>query len=168
MMVRMILALSLLALSPLSGWTVQSQSGAATTNREAGVTMHATGTFVVKISSAEASAIAQQAGIGRMTIDKAFSGMLEGTSKGEMLTGGNEATGAGAYVALERVTGTVDGHGGGFLLMHDGTMLKNSLGTWHVVIVPHSGTEGLAGITGKMTIEIEGGKHSYDLEYELP
>ena len=130
--------------------------------------MHATGTFVVKISPAEASAIAQQAKIGRMTIDKSFSGELEGTSKGEMLTAGNEATGAGAYVALERVTGTIHGRSGEFLLMHDGTMLKSSLGAWHVVIVPHSGTGELAGITGKMSIIIEGGKHSYDLECELP
>ena len=130
--------------------------------------MHAAGTFVVKISPAEASAIAQQAGIGRMTIDKTFSGALEGASQGEMLTAGNEATGAGAYIALERVTGTIDGRSGGFLLMHDGTMLKNSLGTWHVVIVPHSGAGELAGISGKMMIVIEGGKHSYDLEYELP
>ena len=129
--------------------------------------MHATGTFVVKMSPAETSAIGQQAGIGRMTIDKTFSGMLEGTSQGEMLTAGTEATGAGAYVALERITGTIDGHKGGFLLMHDGTMLKNSQGAWHVVIVPHSGTGELAGIAGKMTIVIEGGKHSYDLEYEL-
>jgi hypothetical protein len=130
--------------------------------------MHAAGTFVVKISPAEASAIAQQAGIGRMTIDKTFSGALEGASQGEMLTAGNEATGAGAYVALEHVTGTIDGHSGGFLLMHDGTMLKNSPGAWHVVIVPHSGTGELAGISGRMMIVIEGGKHSYDLEYELP
>ena len=130
--------------------------------------MHATGTFAVKISPAEASPIAQEAGIGRMTIDKTFSGSLEGTSKGEMLTGGTEATGAGAYVALERVTGKVDGHSGGFLLMHDGTMLKNSVGAGHVVVVPQSGTGELAGITGKMTIVIEGGKHNYDLEYQLP
>jgi Protein of unknown function (DUF3224) len=140
----------------------------ATKARRTGVTMHAKGTFVVEISPAEASPIAQEAGIGRMTIDKTFSGSLEGTSKGEMLTGGNEATGAGAYVALERVTGKVDGHSGGFLLMHDGTMLQDNVGAWHVAVVPQSGTGELAGITGKMTIVIEAGKHNYDLEYQLP
>jgi len=163
----MILALSLLALSPLSGWMGHAQSGTATPNRNAGVTMHATGTFVVKMAPAEASAIGQQAGIGRMTIDKTFSGMLEGTSQGEMLTAGTEATGAGAYVALERITGSIDSHKGEFLLMHDGTMLKNSPGAWHVVIVPNSGTGELAGIAGKMTIIIAGGKHSYEFAYTI-
>lgn len=132
--------------------------------------MHATGTFAVKISPAEASPIAQEAGIGRMTIDKTFSGSLEGTSKGEMLTGGAESTGAMAYVALEHVTGTLDGRSGSFLLMHNATMLKSDprSGALQIVVVPQSGIGELAGITGKMTIAIEGGKHNYDLEYQLP
>jgi hypothetical protein len=37
-----------------------------------------------------------------------------------------------------------------------------------VAVVPHSGTDELTGLSGKMTITIEGGKHSYDLEYQLP
>src|SRR5215471_7219538 len=102
-MIRTILALSLMTASPCIGWRAHAQGSDANTDRKTGVTMHAAGTFVVKISPAEASAIAQQAGIGRMTIDKTFAGSLEGTSKGEMLTAGTEATGAGAYVALERV-----------------------------------------------------------------
>jgi hypothetical protein len=169
-MVRTILALSLLALGPVSGWTVQAQSGTATTNRKAGVTMHATGTFVVKISPVEASAIGQQAGIGRMTIDKVFSGALEGTSRGEMLTGGAESTGAMAYVALERVTGKVNGRSGDFVLMHNATMLKSDPGSgvMQITVVPQSGTGELAGLTGKMIITIEGGKHSFDFEYQLP
>jgi Protein of unknown function (DUF3224) len=169
-MVRMILALSLLALSPFSGGTVQAQSGTAITNRKAGVTMHATGTFVVKISPVEVSAIGQQAGIGRMTIDKTFSGALEGTSKGEMLTGGAESTGAMAYVALERVTGRVNGRSGDFVLMHNATMLKSDPGSgvMQITVVPQSGTGELAGLTGKMLITIEGGKHSFDFDYQLP
>ena len=132
--------------------------------------MHATGTFVVKINPVEASAIGQQAGIGRMTIDKSFSGDLEGTSKGEMLTGGTESTGAMAYVALERVTGKLTGRSGSFVLMHNASMLKSDpgSGTMQVMVVPLSGTEELTGLSGKITITIEGGKHNYDLEYELP
>jgi hypothetical protein len=148
----------------------QTQSGTATTNRKAGVIMHATGTFVVKINPAEASEIAQQAGIGRMTIDKTFSGALEGTSKGEMLTGGAESTGAMAYVALERVTGKLNGRSGDFVLMHNATMLKRNPGSgvMQITVVPQSGTGELAGLTGKMLITIEGGKHSFDFEYQLP
>jgi hypothetical protein len=36
-----------------------------------------------------------------------------------------------------------------------------------VTVVPDSGTDELVGITGTMTIIIEGGKHSYNFEYTL-
>jgi hypothetical protein len=132
--------------------------------------MHAKGTFVVKISPTDVSALGQEAGIGRMTIDKTFSGDIEGTSKGEMLTGGADSTGAMAYVALERVTGKLNGRSGSFLLMHNASMLKSdpASGMLQVTVVPQSGTDELSGLSGKLTITIEGGKHSFDLEYELP
>jgi hypothetical protein len=132
--------------------------------------MHARGTFVVKISPTDVSALGQEAGIGRMTIDKTFSGDIEGTSKGEMLTGGTDSTGAMAYVALERVTGKLNGRSGSFLLMHNASMLKSDpvSGMLQVTVVPQSGTDELAGLSGKLTITIEAGKHSFDLEYELP
>lgn len=132
--------------------------------------MHATGTFAVKVTPAEALALAKDAGVANMTIDKTFSGELEGTSKGEMLAAGTEASGAGAYVALERVTGKLNGKSGSFLLMHNGTMLKTDpkSSVLQVVVVPHSGTDELAGLSGKMTILLEGGKHSYVFEYQLP
>jgi hypothetical protein len=131
--------------------------------------MHAKGTFVVKISPAEASALAEEAGIGRMTIDKTFAGDLEGTSKGEMLTGSTESTGAMAYVALERVTASLNGRSGSFLLMHNASMLKSDPGSgvMQITVVPHSGTEELAGLAGKMMITMEDGKHSFDFEYQL-
>jgi hypothetical protein len=134
------------------------------------VTMHARGTFVVKISPTDVSALGQEAGIGRMTIDKTFSGDIEGTSKGEMLTGGAESTGAMAYVAMERVTGKLNGRSGSFLLMHNASMLKSdpASGLMQVTVVPQSGTGELSGLSGKLTITIEAGKHSFDLEYELP
>jgi hypothetical protein len=37
-----------------------------------------------------------------------------------------------------------------------------------VVVVPGSGTGELKGISGTFVITIAEGKHSYDLEYELP
>src|ERR1700755_3010186 len=126
--------------------------------------MHASGTFVVKISPAESSAFAKEAGLGRMTIDKTFSGDMDGTSKGEMLTGGAESTGAMAYVALERVTASLAGRSGTFLLMHNASMLKTNPGSgaMHVTVVPHSGTDELAGLAGTMTISIADGKHYFD------
>ncbi len=132
---------------------------------------HAKGTFEVKIVPAESSPIGKEAGLGRMTIDKVFSGDLDGSSKGEMLTSITEGTGAMAYVALERVTGKLGGRSGSFVLMHNATMLKAnpSSGDLHVVVVPASGTGALENLTGRMTIAIDSaGKHSYDFEYTLP
>jgi hypothetical protein len=105
-----------------------------------------------------------------MTIDKTFSGDIDGTSKGEMLMAATESTGAMAYVALERVTGTLNGRSGSFLLMHNASMLKSdpASGAMQVRVVPQSGTDELASLSGQLTITIEGGKHSFDLEYELP
>jgi hypothetical protein len=76
--------------------------------------------------------------------------------------------GSGAYVAIEKVTGTLKGHTGSFVLQHSGTMTQNAP-QLSVTIVPDSGTGELKGIAGKMTINIAaGGKHSYDIEYTLP
>jgi len=103
----------------------------------------------------------------RLIGDKRFRGDLEGTSRGEMLAWGTPDQGSAAYVALELVTGTLNGKKGTFVLQHRGTMSKG-IPTMHVGVVPESGTGELAGIAGTMRIVIEGGKHSYELEYTLP
>src|ERR1700761_3540523 len=128
----------------------------------------AKGTFEVKIAPAEVSAIGKEAGVGRMTINKVFSGDLEGTSKGEMLTGITEITAAMAYGAIERGTGTLDGRAGSLVLMHHATMNKNDprSSELQVVVVPGSGTEGFIGLSGALKITIDAGKHFYDFEYE--
>jgi hypothetical protein len=161
---------ALFAVSLIAGCAAYARNGKPPTNNKAGATMHATGTFAVKITPVEASALGHAAGLGSMTIDKTFSGNLEATSQGEMLTGGTESTGAMAYVAMERVTGKLKGRSGSFLLMHTASMLKTDpkSGVMQVMVVPHSGTDELAGLSGKMTITIESGKHSYDFEYQLP
>ncbi len=162
--------LALFAVSLITGWAAYAQNDTPITNNKAGMTMHAKGTFAVKITPAEASALGQAAGLGSMTIDKTFSGDLEGTSKGEMLTASTESTGGMAYVAMERVTGKLKGRNGSFLLMHNASMLKTDpkSGVMQVMVVPHSGTDELTGLSGKMTITIESGKHSYGVEYLLP
>jgi len=102
-----------------------------------------------------------------MSIDKVFQGALDATSKGAMLSWGNPASGSAAYVALEIVTGTLDGRAGSFTLMHNATMVKG-VGTLNVEVVPDSATGALKGLTGKMAIRIEAGKHFYDFDYTLP
>lgn len=106
--------------------------------------------------------------VGRFTLDKQYHGDLEATGKGQMLTASTAVKGSGAYVAIERVMGTLKGREGAFALQHMGTMTQN-VPQLTISIVPDSGTGQLKGIAGKMNITIASdGKHSYDLEYTLP
>jgi hypothetical protein len=134
--------------------------------KEKVVTSHASGTFEVKLTPQAAED--GDAGLGRMSIDKQFHGDLEGTSKGFMLASAAAVVkGSGGYVAMERVTGTLKGHTGTFVLQHSGTMTRGTP-TLSVTVVPDSGTGQLEGITGTLTIKIDQGKHSYEFEYTLP
>ena len=125
---------------------------------------HATGTFEVKLTPQTDSV---DPTLGRMTIDKQFHGDLEGTSKGQMLTGMTEVKGSAGYVAIERVAGTLKGRNGTFILQHTGTM-NRGVPELKVTVVPDSGTGQLAGLTGNFKIVITEGKHSYEFEYTLP
>ena len=127
---------------------------------------HITGTFDVKTLPQNAdNKEAETAGVGRMSLDKQFHGELEATSTGEMLYIGEQE--AQAYVALERVKGTLRGKSGGFVLYHVGTMTSAET-TLTVKILNDSGTGDLKGISGTMTIRLESGRHFYDLDYSIP
>jgi len=131
------------------------------------VTSHASGTFEVKLTP-QAAEEGTDAGLGRMSIDKQFHGDLEGTSKGFMLSSAATVVkGSGGYVAMERVTGTLKGRSGSFVLQHSGTMTRGTP-QLSVTVVPDSGTGQLTDISGTFTIKIDAGKHSYDFEYTLP
>jgi len=124
--------------------------------------MHARGAFDVKITPVTTDPI-----LGRMSLAKVLHGDLEGTSAGEMLTAGTSVKDSGAYVAVERVTGTLQGRRGTFILQHSGTMTRGAP-QLTITVVPDSGTEQLARIAGSMKIIIDkDGKHFYDLEYTL-
>jgi hypothetical protein len=103
--------------------------------------------------------------VGRILLDKQFHGDLEGVSKGQMLAVQTAVEGSAGYVAMERVIGKLHGREGSFALQHSGT----NRGTPHlsITVVPDSGTGELAGLAGKMTINIVEGKHFYELEYEI-
>ena len=129
------------------------------------MTSHASGTFDVKLTPMTGE---DDTGLGKMSIDKQFHGDLEGTSKGFMLA--SSATivkGSGGYVAMERVTGTLKGRAGSFILQHSGTMTRGTP-QLSITVVPDSGTGQLEGLTGTLTIKISEGKHSYEFEYTLP
>lgn len=132
--------------------------------KEVPVTHHATGTFTVKIAPLTPP---PAEGLGRFSIDKEIHGALEGTTKGEMFSGGDPRAGVAGYVAIELVTCMLAGKHGSFALQHFATMDSNGP-KMNVIIVPGSGAGELKGITGTFTIKIDGGKHFYDLEYVLP
>ena len=127
----------------------------------------ASGLFEVKLSPQPLGDASADASLGRMLIDKTFSGDLVGTGKGEMLIAGTAIKGSAGYVAIERVTGTLGGRSGSFVLQHTGTMDRGAP-QLSVTVVPDSGTGQLTGLAGKLAIIIADGKHRYEFDYTLP
>lgn len=125
----------------------------------------ASGTFEVKVSP-QATDDKGDPLLGRMSLDKQFHGDLEAISKGEMLSAATNVKGSAGYVAIERVSGTLQGRKGSFVLQHSGTMTRG-VPQLTITVVPDSGTGQLTGLTGKMNINIVDGKHFYDFEYAL-
>ncbi len=123
--------------------------------------LEAQGTFDVKLTPVSEA----DAAVGRLVLAKTFNGDLEATSVGEMLAI-RTVEGSAGYVAMERVTGTLGGRRGSFALQHSGTMNRGNPAL-SVAVVPDSGTEELAGLSGSMTIETEDG-HRYAFRYLLP
>jgi Protein of unknown function (DUF3224) len=130
------------------------------------MTSRVRGEFEVKLAALPTHDTTEGSLLGRRSINKHFHGDLEATSVGEMLSAGTAIPGSAGYVAIERVTGTLSGKTGTFVLQHSGTM-KRGEPSLVVTVVPDSGTGELAGLTGKMAIEITQGKHFYDFEYTL-
>jgi hypothetical protein len=128
--------------------------------------VHARGTFEVKMVPQGAEAKREASTLGRLSLEKQFHGDLEGTGKGEMLTALTPVQGSGGYVAIERVTGTLHGRRGSFVLLHRGIMSQGAQDLT-LTIVPDSGAGELAGLSGQLDIKIVDGKHFYDLEYRL-
>jgi hypothetical protein len=157
--------IAILALSLAAASTPWSSTRISTpTPKDAPTTVHAKGTFDVKLAPQTDNI---DPTLGRMTIDKQLHGELEATSKGQMLTASTDVKGSGVYVAVERVTGKLNGRSGGFALHHTGIMERNAPHL-EINVVPDSGTGELSGISGKFNITITDGKHFYDFEYTLP
>ncbi|WP_424950710.1 DUF3224 domain-containing protein [Deinococcus sp.] len=130
------------------------------------MTQHASGTFEVTLTP-QNPAPGEESSVGRMRLDKVFSGELAGTSAGQMLAFRSDTQGSAGYVALERVSGTLHGRGGSFMLQHSGSMDRGAL-QLSVRVVPDSGTGELAGLSGEMALDQSGGGHAYTLSYTLP
>jgi hypothetical protein len=125
------------------------------------------GPFDVKITPQPADDATHPSAVGRMRIDKQFHGELDATTEGQMLAVSTEANGSAVYVAVEHVTGSLNGRTGTFVLMHAGSMTSDAR-QLSVTVAPASGTGELAGLSGSMNIIIADGKHSYEFDYVLP
>jgi Protein of unknown function (DUF3224) len=147
-----------------SGYTQTHSPVPTAVQKEVVLKTHASGTFEVNLTPLAPDNKAQDASLGRMSINKQFQGDLEATSKGQMLTAGTDVKGSAGYVAIERVSGTLHGRSGSFVLQHSGTMTRG-VPQLIITVVPDSGTGQLVGLAGTMTIKIADGKHSYVFEY---
>ncbi len=104
--------------------------------------------------------------ISRMRVDKTIEGDLTGTGRAEMLSVGTPIDGSAGYVAIDRITGTLHGRSGSFVLQHYGLMDRGT-GTLLVQVVPDSGTDDLAGLTGTFQIDNTSDAHTYVFDYDL-
>ena len=83
----------------------------------------------------------------RIHVEESFSGDITGDGVVEFLQAAR-ADGAASFVGIERVTGTVGGREGTFLLQDAGTVAGDVVsGDWFVI--PGSGTGKLAGLRGE-------------------
>lgn len=104
--------------------------------------------------------------LGRYRVSKTFSGDLTGSGRAEMISVGTATEGSAAYVAIDRVEGTLHGRRGTFVLRHNGVM-ERGVGTLEVAVVPDSGTGDLTGLRGRLDIQIVDGVHRYTFDYAI-
>jgi hypothetical protein len=104
--------------------------------------------------------------LGRLRFDKTFHGPLAATSVVHMTSAMTAVKGSAGYVAVERITGSLDGKAGSFVVLHTGLMDRGAP-SLTITVVPDSGTGELVGLAGEMAIEIVEGKHHYRMSYTL-
>lgn len=161
---KMLVAAVVVSLCLCTGFTQSPSSKKEAAKKEAAMS-HAKGAFEVKLTPQKDDN--SDPAMGRMAGEKQYHGDLEGTANVQMLFAGNPgAKGSGGYVAIEKVTGTLQGRTGTFILQHSGTMNKGEQ-QLSITVIPDSGTGQLTGLTGKMEIKIVEGKHYYEFEYTL-
>ena len=104
----------------------------------------ATGSFEVSLQPLSNTEVSADALFGRMLLTKKFSGDLSGSARGQMLSAMTSVKGSAGYVAIDHVTGELDGRRGSFVLQHSGAM-NRGVPTLSIMVVPDSGTDELDG-----------------------
>ena len=128
--------------------------------------MKSSGTFEVKMTGEPPYDERAGVTLGRASFAKTFAGPLTATSTVQMLAARGPIANSAGYVALERIVGELDGHAGSFVVVHMGLMNRGQQ-SLTIRIVPDSGTDGLTGIAGVMTIDIVSGQHNYTIDYTM-
>ena len=128
--------------------------------------MQAKGEFEVKRIPQEELDIGGGASVGHSRFEKRFRGPLDAISVVHMLAVMSPIAGSGAYVAIERIEGTLDGRRGSFFAQHNGVMDRGKP-SLDLTVVPDSGTDDLLGLRGRIAIDIVDGKHFYTFDYDL-
>jgi hypothetical protein len=130
---------------------------------------HANGRFEVKMQPQAPSSDAATPGatLGRVLLDKQYHGDLQATAQGQMLSAISGTPGSAGYVAIEHVTGTLQGKSGSFVLQHTGLMTRGSR-QLSITVVPDTGTGELTGLEGRLDIRVTDGQHFYAFDYALP
>lgn len=108
------------------------------------------------------------ANLTRARIMKTFQGEVAGHGIVEAVMAQCSVEGSAAYVGIERITGTVHGRAGSFVLQHCASADRGmQSASW--LVVPDSADGELAGMvgTGEIVIDEDGG-HTFHLDYELP
>ncbi|HEX6817449.1 MAG TPA: DUF3224 domain-containing protein [Ktedonobacterales bacterium] len=130
------------------------------------MTIRATGAFVIDTWDQQPYDEADGTSLARTRVTKTFRGEIEGTSTAELLMAGAR-NGSMAYVGFERLSVSIQGRGGSFILHHNAVASsEGQSASW--TILPHSGTGALESLRGEATITIEpDGGHTFILDYEL-
>ena len=128
--------------------------------------MQAKGEFEVKRIPQDELDIGGGASVGHSRFDKRFHGPLDASSVVHMLAVMSEVPGSGAYVAMERIDGSLDGRRGSFYTQHNGIMDRGKP-SLDLTVVPDSGTGELVGLHGRIAIDIADGKHYYTFDYDF-
>ncbi|HEX3595972.1 MAG TPA: DUF3224 domain-containing protein [Polyangiaceae bacterium] len=128
--------------------------------------MIAKGSFEVTVHEEPPFDTLDGVSLGRAAVDKRFNGPLDGTSKVHMLSTRTSRPDSAGYVAIERITASLDGRRGSFVVLHNGVMNRGQM-SLTLTIVPDSGTGDLKEIAGTMSIQIVERQHYYELDYTL-
>ena len=152
----------------LTGFTTAYASGVTLRAFPTGSTAmpQAKGEFEVKRIPQEELDIGGGDSVGHSRFDKRFHGPLDATSVVHMLAVMSKVPGSGAYVAMERIEGTLDGRRGSFFAQHSGVMDRGKP-SLSLSVVPDSGSDELSGLRGTIAIDIVDGKHYYTFDYQL-